>query len=238
MGLEYIYQRKASQKANQISSEVEEASQKVKEAERVLAAKQTTQERIKDMLERQKVAEQQFSLMNLESDPVYQKAVSQGNHELIQKFRNRTLTEKEYNLASEYDSYKPLFGKNFDDYKYVTKWWKKWLVDWDNKVVLEPIYDVIVADIGKRKGMNERLKSARWISFASIWDKTFFFDSYKWFQEIDITWFKTEWTRNWGWYILYKDEEAWKWWKKKHIKKEYLLARDANTDEITISKLS
>jgi len=209
-------------KLNEISSEIERR-------EKALEAKKKIKWMLQEMLNKQKKAEEAFAVENLKSDPVYQKAVSTNNQELIQKLKNRSLTWEEYDLRFNYDSNVPAgWG-----YAYVTKWWKEWLVTiWDNREVFEPIYDNICVDDWRKKGINEQWTSTRWISYAVKWKEIYFFDSYKWFEKIDITWFDVDGViRSWGeWYVLYKVE-----WKK-HKKEEYILGRNTKTDEISITK--
>lgn len=208
-------------KLNEISSEIERR-------EKALEAKKKIKWMLQEMLNKQKKAEEAFAVENLKSDPVYQKAVSTNNQELIQKLKNRSLTWEEYDLWLRYDAIKPAgWG-----YAYVTKWWKKWLVTtWDNREILEPIYDGVYINDNREKGINEKTISTRWISYAVKWKEIYFFDTYKWFEEIDITWYNAnDITRRWGWwYVLYKTQ-----WKNKN--EEYVLWRNTETNEIIITK--
>lgn len=211
----------------------------VKEAENILKAKKKTRKMIVDMVEKQEAAEQDFSLINLESDPVYNKAVSQGNYGLINKLKNRSMTPEEYELELKYDTVRDATLSWC--YKYVTKQWKVWLVNWKNEEVIEPIYDQIYIDVRENVGLNEKWPtSTRWITLAIKWDEMFYLDSFNGFQQIDTTWYKgTGWGRQY-WYTLYKVE----WEKtKEEIEKDshswknkYILGRRTDTNEITITK--
>lgn len=205
-------------KLNEISSEIERR-------EKALEAKKKIKWMLQEMLNKQKEAEEAFAVENLKSDPVYQKAVSTNNQELIQKLKNRSLTWEEYDLRLKYDAMKPAG----ESYIYVTKQWKTWLVTiWDNREVFEPIYDNVYVNYRKEKGINEQWTSTRWISYAVKWKEIYFFDSYKWFEKIDITWFEVkDVSVNGGkWYVLYKKKE------------KYILGRNTETDEITITKMA
>ena len=149
------------------------------------------------------------------------------------------MTPEEYDLELKYDTVRN--ATLSWSYKYVTKQWKVWLVNWKNEEIIAPIYDQLHIDVRKKVGLNEKWPtSTRWITLAIKWDEMFYLDSFNGFQQIDTTWYKgTKWWHR-AWYTLCKVE-----WEKTEEemekdfnswKNKYILGRKTDTNEITITK--